>query len=62
MASIADVDRTVFDNLSKGVHDFDEGELARLHKMAEELKSILQSANQRQEKTMMARNQFRQMG
>jgi hypothetical protein len=60
MAAISDLDRTAFDNLCKGVHDFNEEELARLHEAAEEVKEILKSANVRQQKSMGA--SFRQMG
>lgn len=60
MAAINDLDRTIFDNLCKGVHDFSEEELARLHEAAEEVKEILNAANTRQQKRMGA--SFRQMG
>jgi hypothetical protein len=62
MAALPDLDRNPFENLCKGIHDFNEVELARLHKAAEEVKGIVKSANERQEKSMMARNQLRQMG
>jgi hypothetical protein len=54
MASISDMDRNPFENLCKGVHDFNENELARLHKAAEEVKAVLQSANDRQQKGLAA--------
>jgi hypothetical protein len=60
MAAISDSDRSVFENLCKGVHDFDEEELARLHKAAQEVSEILKSAIARAEKRMGA--SFRQMG
>lgn len=52
MALISDLDRNEFENVCKGVHDFDENELARLHKAAEEVKAVVQSANDRQQKRM----------
>jgi hypothetical protein len=60
MAVLADLDRTAFDNLCKGIHDFNDDELARLHEAAEQVKEVLQSANARQQKRMGA--SFRQMG
>ena len=48
--------------VTKGIHNFNENEMARLHKAAEEVKAIVESANDRQERSMMARNQFRQIG
>ncbi len=53
---------SAFQNLVSGIHDFNEEEMARLGKAAEEVKAVVESANKRQEKEMMARNQFRQMG
>lgn len=47
MAGITDLDRSVFEDLCKGVHDFDQEELLRLHQMAGEVKAILQSVNDR---------------
>lgn len=49
MAVVSDLDRTVFENLCKGVHDFNEEELARLRRAAEEVKEIVKSANARQQ-------------
>jgi len=60
MAALSDLDRTAFDNLCKGIHDFNEEELARLHEAAEEVKEIVSSANARQQKRMAA--SFGQMG
>jgi hypothetical protein len=54
MALISDLDRSAFENVCKGVHDFDESELARLHKAAEEVKEVVQSASDRQQKRMRA--------
>jgi len=54
MAFISDLDRSVFENVCKGVHDFAENELARLHKAAEEVKAVIQSANDREQKRMSA--------
>lgn len=62
MAEVSDVDRNAFQNLCKGVHDFNPDELARLHQAAEEVKAIVQSSNDRQQKSMDARNQLKQMG
>jgi hypothetical protein len=60
MATLSDLDRTAFENLCKGIHDFNEDELARLHETAEEVKEIVKSANARQQKRMGA--SFRQAG
>jgi hypothetical protein len=61
MAAISDPDRSAFENLTKGIHDnFNEDELARLHRAAEEVKSIVESANDRKQKRMGA--SFKQMG
>jgi hypothetical protein len=54
MAAIRDVDRNAFENLCKGVHDFEEQELARLHEAADLVKEIVESANARQQKKMGA--------
>jgi hypothetical protein len=54
MALISDLDRSAFESVCKGVHDFDENEVARLHKAAEEVQAIIQSANDRQQKRMRA--------
>ena len=54
MSLIGDLDRNTFENVCKGVYDFDETELARLHKAAEEVKEVVQSANDRQQKRMRA--------
>ena len=62
MAFLPDLDRTSFENLTKGVHDLTDEEIARLHEMANEVKAIVKSAIERQDRAMMARNQFRQMG
>jgi hypothetical protein len=62
LAFINDVDRTVFDSLCKGFHDFTEEELKHLHQIAEEVKGIVQASVERQDRAMMARNQLRQMG
>jgi hypothetical protein len=60
MAVIPDLDRTPFENVSKGVHDFSEEELERLHKAALEVSEVLKSVNARAQKRMAA--SFRQMG
>jgi hypothetical protein len=60
MAAISDIDRSAFENLCKGIHDFDEQELARLHEAAEAAREIVKSANARQQKRMGA--SFKQMG
>lgn len=60
MAAITDLDRNAFENLCKGVHDFNEEELVRLHKAAEEVIEVVKSANARQQKRMRA--SFKQMG
>ncbi len=54
MPSISDLDRTPFDEISKGVHEFSEEELARLRRASEEVRSVLKSANERQQKQMGA--------
>jgi hypothetical protein len=54
MAFISDLDRRPFDEVSKGVHEFNEEELARLHKASEEVKEVVKSANDRQQKRMSA--------
>jgi hypothetical protein len=59
MASISDLDRGAFESACRGVHDFNEEEQVRLHKAAAEVKAVVQSANDRQRKIMMARNQLR---
>jgi hypothetical protein len=53
---------STFQNLVSGIHDFNEKEMERLHKAAEEVMAVVESANKRQEKEIMGRNQFRQMG
>ena len=60
MAAISDLDRTAFENVTKGIQDFNEDELARLHNAAEEVKAIVKSATDRQQKRMGA--SFKQMG
>jgi hypothetical protein len=62
MAVISDMDRNPFENLCKGVHDFNDDELGRLHEASVEVKAILQSAHDREQKNMAARDQLRQMG
>jgi hypothetical protein len=62
MAFLPDVDRTSFENLTKGIHDLTDAEIARLHEMATEVREIVQAAIKRQDRAMMTRNQFRQMG
>jgi hypothetical protein len=54
MPFINDLDRTPFDEISKGVHDFSEDELARLHRASAEVRAVLKSANERQQKQMGA--------
>jgi hypothetical protein len=60
MAAMSDPDRSAFENLTKGIHDFNEDELARLHSAAEEVKAIMKSVDDRQQKRTGA--SFRQMG
>lgn len=60
MPVISDADRSVFQNLSKGVHNFDEQELARIHRAAEEISEVLKSVIARSEKRVRA--SFKQMG
>jgi hypothetical protein len=60
MVALRDLDRTAFENLCKGIHDFNVDELARLHEAAEQVKEVLKSANARQQKGMAA--SFGQMG
>jgi hypothetical protein len=62
MAFLPDLDRTSFENLTKGIHDLTDAEIARLHEMATEVKGIVQAAIERQDRAMMTRNQFRQVG
>lgn len=54
MAHIDEPDLSTFESLVKGVHDFNEDELARLHKAAEEVRAAVESANDRQQKRMRA--------
>jgi hypothetical protein len=49
VAFISDTDRNQFENLCKGVHDFNEEELERLHEAAEEVKAVLKSATDREQ-------------
>jgi len=62
MAGISNTDRDAFDCICKGVHDFNDDELLRLHKIAAEVKAIARSASDRQERQMMGRNQLMQLG
>jgi len=52
MAFITDLDRGPFAEVSGGVHDFNEEELKRLHKAAEEVSTVIESANDRQQNGM----------
>ncbi|MGA7625912.1 MAG: hypothetical protein WB630_09905 [Candidatus Acidiferrales bacterium] len=54
MAAISDADRSIFEDVTKGVHDFNEDELICLHEVAQEVKVILRDANERQQKAMAA--------
>lgn len=60
MAAISDADRNTFENLTKGVHDFDEEELTQIHEAAEKIREVVKSANERQQKKIGG--SFRQMG
>ena len=62
MAAITDVDRNPFENLCKGIHDFNEEELVRLREASEQVKAILKAANGRQQRKMDGKNQLKQMG
>jgi hypothetical protein len=57
---ISDVDRTAFENLCKGIYDFNEEELSRLHKAAEDVKEVIKLWRARQDKRAGA--SFTQMG
>ncbi len=54
MAHIDGPDLNVFQNLVKGVQNFNEEELARVHKAAEEVKAAMKSADDREQKRMAA--------
>jgi hypothetical protein len=54
MPHINGPDLSIFQSLVNGIHDFTEDELARLHKAAQEVKEVVQSANDRQQKRMRA--------
>ena len=41
MAAISDVDRSIFEDVTKGIHDFNEDELICLHEVAQEVKVIM---------------------
>ncbi|MGA7626074.1 MAG: hypothetical protein WCA38_06950 [Candidatus Acidiferrales bacterium] len=56
MATISDIDRSIFENLTKGIHDFNQDELICLHEVAQEVKVIMRDANERQQKAMAAGN------
>ncbi len=60
MAATSDSDRSAFENLTKGIHDFNGDELARIHNAAEVVKAVVKSANDRKQKRMGA--SFRQAG
>ena len=49
MTTISDVDKSVFENLCPGVHDFNENELVLLQKAAALVKGALEAATRRQE-------------
>jgi hypothetical protein len=51
-----------FKDLVAGVHNFDDKEMDRLDQMAHEVKAIVQASLERQDRAMMARGQFKQMG
>lgn len=52
MAAISDLDRGAFESVTKGVHDFNEGELQYHHEVAMEVKDIVRVANYRQQKAI----------
>ena len=54
MAFISDLDRTAFENLCKGIHEFTAEELEHLHELAEEVNAIVRAAIDRQQKRMAA--------
>ncbi|MGA7919420.1 MAG: hypothetical protein WCA38_07080 [Candidatus Acidiferrales bacterium] len=54
MAAISDADRSIFEDVTKGVHDFNEDELICLHEVAQEVKIIMRDANERRQKAMAA--------
>jgi hypothetical protein len=62
MAVISDQDRTAFQNLCKGNHDFNDEESALLHEMAGKVRSMVEASNDREQKRINTRNQFKQMG
>jgi hypothetical protein len=54
VAHIDGPDLTAFLSVVNGVHDFNEKEMATLSKAAQEVKEVVQSANDRQQKRMRA--------
>ena len=60
VATLSDVDRTAFKNISSGVFEFDETEIGRLHDAAEEVCAVIKSALALQDKRTAA--SFGQMG
>jgi hypothetical protein len=46
-----------FENLTKGVHDFDDDELARIRKAADEIREVFESVDARDRKLEQARHQ-----
>jgi hypothetical protein len=45
---------STFQNLVNGTHDFDEKEMKSLRKAAEEVKAVIESANERQQQPLAA--------
>ena len=62
MAVISNQDRSAFQNLCKGNHDFNDEESALLHEMAGKVTSMVQASNDREQKRVNTRDQFKQMG
>jgi hypothetical protein len=58
MAAISDVDRSIFEDVTKGIRDFNEDELICLHEVAQEIKVIMRDADERKQKAMATSNRF----
>jgi hypothetical protein len=58
MAAISDVDRSIFEDVTKRIHDFNEDELICLREVAQEVKVIMRDADERKQKAMAASNRF----
>ncbi|MGA7920071.1 MAG: hypothetical protein WCA38_10390 [Candidatus Acidiferrales bacterium] len=50
MPAISDSDRSAFEDICKGVHDFNETEILCIHEAAQAVKAVVQSATKRQER------------